>query len=123
MVGSVCFLVALTTTGVASADPDVDAQVGAQTDSLTSPTEPSALLRGIEEQRAQKDSLFPVSPLGWLRDRTGEAKQRLREATGLEVGVAFAHVFQAVSEAIGDEDQAGTATTMDLVGTWHLLNE
>jgi len=92
-------------------------------DDLGNPTEPSTLLRRIDKRNTEKDSVISKSPLGWLHDGTEKAKQSLYDATGLKLGAAFAHVFQGITDAIGNEDEAGTASTMDLLGTWGLINK
>ncbi len=96
---------------------------GVSVDSLASPDEPSNLLPRIEERRNQKDSLFSVSPLGSLRESIDEANQKLYDATGMKLGAAIAHVFQGITEALPGEDDLGTATTMELVGTWDLIDK
>jgi len=118
-----CILVAMATTGVAHADPEAGARGDAYPDSLDGPQEPANLLPRIDERRTQKDSLSGVSPLGWLRDATGKAKQDLYDAIGLQVGAVFAHVFQGLSDAIPGEDKWGTATTLDLLGAWDLIHK
>jgi hypothetical protein len=117
-----CILAAITATGIAHAGPDTEAPSGVRKNGLGGLTEPSNLLPEIDERRAQKDSVFPVSPLGWLHNATDQAKQELYDATGLKLGVAISHVFQGFSDAIDGEDKTGTATTFDLVGTRGLIN-
>ncbi len=119
-----CLLVALApaTAGPARADPDNDALGGARRDSLGDPEEPSILLPNIEERRTQKDSLLPVSPLGWLHDLTDQGKKELYDATNINLGFALTHVFQGITDSLSGEDELGTATTADLVGTWDLLD-
>ncbi len=86
------------------------------------PEDPSNLLPGIRERRAQKDSLFRQSPLHGAHEATGRWKQSLYEATGLELGFAYNQLFQAVSETLPGADSWGTASTVDFIGTWELLN-
>ena len=117
-----CVLAVLLTAGGALADANTGTPGGARRNSLGGPTEPSTLLQEIDKRGAQKDSLFPVSPLGWLHDATDQAKQELYDASGLKLGVALTHVFQGITDAIDGEDKEGTATTFDLVGTWGLIN-
>jgi hypothetical protein len=74
---SSCILAALVAAGSAQADPGAEAPPGAHQDSLGGLTDPSTLLPEIDEKGAEKDSVFPVSPLGWLHDATGQAKQEL----------------------------------------------
>lgn len=117
-----CVLSALAAAGSAQADPGAEAPRGAQQDSLGGLNDPSNLLQEIDKRGAEKDSVFPVSPLGWLHDATDQAKQELYDASGLKLGVALTHVFQGITDAIDGEDKEGTATTFDLVGTWGLIN-
>lgn len=135
----ICLLSCFMMTGaeVTYAGSEADTRSGAHLDSLDEPevrstkqqdrlgnlTDPSTLLPKIDERRAQKDSVFSVSPLGWLHNSTGKAKDKLYDATGLKLGLVFTHAFQALSERIDDEDDLGTATTMDLIGTWDLINK
>jgi len=118
-----CIMVAMATTGVAYAGSNVDARGGVQQESLDAPDEPSNLLRRIEERNTEKDSLLPVSPLGWLHDSTDKAKQDLYDATGLNLGFTMTHVFQWISEALPGEDTWGTATTTNFVGNWDLIDK
>lgn len=118
-----CIMVAMATTGVSHAGSNVDAHSGVHQESLDDPEEPSNLLPRIEERRTQKDSLLPVSPLGWLHDSTDKAKQDLYDATGLNLGFTLTHLFQWLSEALPGEDTWGTATTTNLVGNWDLINK
>jgi porin len=116
-------LVAMAAAGIAYADPDAEAPGGTRPNSLGGLTDPSTLLPEIDERRTQKDSLFSVAPMRSLLDSTGKAKQDLYDATGLKLGAAIAHVFQGLTDSIGDEDKRGTATTLDLLGTWDLFNK
>jgi porin len=102
---------------VANADEHDDQRLG----SLSHPDDPANLLGRIRERGTQKDSLFPVSPLGWLHDITAEVKQPLTEA-GLDLGVRFVHLFQGLSEALPHEDQWGTSSQMNLVATLELFH-
>ena len=107
----------------AHAGSDSDVQPGERTDSLDGPTEPSKLLTLIDERRAQRDSLFSISPLGPMRDETGILKQDLYDKTGIKLGALFSHVFQGISDSIGDEDKYGTSSVLYLLGSWDLLNK
>jgi len=86
------------------------------------PDDPSNLLLVIQERRTQQDSLFRQSPLHGAHAATGRWKQSLYEATGLELGFAYNQLFQAVSESLPGADKWGTASTVDFIGTWELLN-
>jgi len=86
------------------------------------PEDPGAMLNGIEERRAQRDSLFPVSPLKWLHDGTDRASDGIYEATHIRPGLTFNHLFQWASDVLPDTDDWGTDTDMDLVAAWDLIN-
>ena len=120
---SSCILVALLAAGHAQAGSDLEAPRGAQQDSLGGLTDPSILLPEIDRRGAEKDALFPVSPLGWLHNLTDQAKQKLYDASSIDLGLVITHVFQGLSEAFPGEDKFGTATTTDLVGSWDLINK
>lgn len=105
------------------AGPNNSERSGSRQDSLDDPDEPSNLLPEIQQRNTQKDSLFPVSPLRRLHDITDKAKQDLYEAIGLKLGVTFVHLFQGLSEALPREDQWGTNTNFDLVGSWDLIDK
>lgn len=91
--------------------------------SLNHPDDPSNLLQRIQKRGAQKESLFPVSPLGGLHDSATRAKQSLYEATSLELGFTLTHLFQRISEAQSGVDQSGMTTWTDFVGTWELVDK
>lgn len=88
-----------------------------------SPEDPSNLLtREIPKRRAERDSLLPVSPLRPLHEETDRAKADLYEATHIELGLTFNHLFQWLSHALPGQDDWGTATDADFVGSWALVN-
>jgi hypothetical protein len=86
------------------------------------PDDPSNLLSVIKERRTQMDSLFRQSPLHGAHEATDRWKHSLYDASGLELGFAYNQLFQAVSDARDDADSWGTASTVDLVGSWELFN-
>jgi len=86
------------------------------------PDDPENLLPLIQERRAQKGSLFPVSPLRRLHEAGDAAKEDLYEATHLKLGGAFTHVFQWLSDAVPGAARWGTATTSDVMATWELVD-
>ena len=108
------------TPGLVHAASKVDTRSVEQPDSFSKPSEPSALLPQITERGTQKDSVFKASPLGPLHDSTTKSKQDLYNATGLKLGFALTHVFEAITDSVSDEDEAGTATTTDLVASWEV---
>jgi hypothetical protein len=110
--------------GEAEAAEETDtARGGARPIGFDNPTEPADLLPRIEERDTPMESLFPVAPLGWLREASGRGRQDLFDATSLKVGMTIQQVFQAVTESLPGQDDWGTAATTDLVGSWHLINK
>ncbi len=86
------------------------------------PEDPENTLAGIQQRRAQKNSLFPLSPLNWLHEASDKGKEALYNATHLKLGLAFTHAFQWLSEAPLGEDTWGTASDLDFMGTWELVD-
>jgi hypothetical protein len=109
--------------GSAFADPDTKTPSGGYRDSLGNPTEPAILLPDIEDRNTEKDAVFSTSPLGWLHDGADRAKQAIEDATGLKLGAVYAQVFQGITDSIDNQDNTGTASTLDLLGTWGLINK
>ena len=109
-----------------AATPEMDVNTGASTQSKSAvgedPDDPSNLLSGIRERLVQKDSLFRQSPLHGAHELTSEWKKSLYDASGLQLGFAYNQLFQWVNEALPDADKWGTASTVDFIGTWELLN-
>jgi hypothetical protein len=103
--------------------PTATAQGAGAAGSLSHPEDVPNVLRRIRERGAQKDSLFAVSPLGWLHDSTTQAKRDLYDATGIELGFTLNHMFQGLSDALPGEDRWGTTTWVDLVGSWALIDK
>ena len=58
-----CIMATTVFQGVVFANPDDEAQASTYSDSFDDPTDPSYLLPLIDERKAQRDSLFGVSPL------------------------------------------------------------
>ena len=86
------------------------------------PVDPSNALNEIEERRAQRDSLFGVSPLKSAHDATDEMKKKLDETSHFRPGLMINHLFQRLSTALPDNDKSGTTTDLDFVGSWDLVN-
>ncbi len=96
---------------------------GSRSTFVSDPEDPSNLLTsGIPERRAQRESLLPVSPLKPLHDMTDQAKDDIYRATHLKLGLTINHLFQGLSDALSGEDQWGTTTDLDFVGSWELIN-
>ena len=86
------------------------------------PRDPSNFLQDIEQRRAQRDSLFPVSPLTPLHDVLDPAEDALYKATRLRLGLTINHLFQGITESLPGTDNWGTTTDADFVAVWDLLN-
>lgn len=128
LLGLACVL-ACFIAGAASAEssPD-DANEDARADgvsrsgSFTSdPDDPQHLLGAIQERGLERDSLFPVSPLHFLHENTDRAKKALYDAVGLDLGFAYTHLFQGLSESRRGEDQWGTGSNIDIIGSLELI--
>jgi porin len=132
MVLLVCILASLTVTvqaapeSVTSSTPQDETIVKSSTQqegNISKPSEPSALLPQINKRGAQKDSVFVSSPLGSLHESTSKSKEDLYDATGLKLGFALTHLFQAISNSVPNEKKRGMATTSDMVASWDLMNK
>ncbi len=95
---------------------------GSQSSFSSDPEDLENLLNGIEERRAQRESLFSISPLKWLHDATGRASDSLYQASHIKLGLTLNHLFQGASDVIIATDDYGTDTDMDLVASWELIN-
>ncbi len=87
-----------------------------------SPDDPENLLAATRLRRTQKNSLISVSPLEGLHEASDRAKEDLYEATHLELALAFTHLFQWLSEAPLSDTTWGTASGLDFLGTWELVD-
>lgn len=94
-----------------------------QGDPLSSdPTDPGNILREVERMEAEREALFPMSPLGGLRNRTDRAKKTLYEATGFKMGLVLQQVGQGISEVLPGNADIGTAADLDFVVKRELIN-
>jgi len=82
------------------------------------PEDPGQMLNIIEERRAQKGALFPVSPLKPLHDGTGKMWDSIYQATHIKLGLTLNHLFQWASDVLPGTDDWGTTTDADLVASW-----
>jgi hypothetical protein len=98
--------------------PQPDVQHGVLGDG---PDDPQNTLTAIQARRAERDSLLPVSPLYRFHDYTGRGEKALYDWISLQLGFAFTHAFQGITKAVEGEDQWGTASDFDIMGTWELL--
>jgi porin len=95
-----------------------------QGDPLSSdPQDPGNVLREVEQFDAEREALFPVSPLGGFRDRTNRAKQIIYEATGIKMGLVLQNVGQGLSEVLPGKADIGTATDLDFVAKRELIHK
>ena len=67
---------------------------------LSDPADPQNQLPLIRQRKAQKDAVFPVSPLQGAHDRTNEWNKALKEKTGLEFGMNSNTLFQGLSSSL-----------------------
>ena len=87
------------------------------------PNDPENLLMTIQQRRSQKEALFVIPKLVQVNQAMHDANEKLHETAYINLGLAFTHVFQWLSEApLGDHVDWGTATTMDFLGTWELAD-
>jgi len=86
------------------------------------PEDPGNLLNRIQERKAQRESLLPVSPLKFLHDGTQKMWDAIYDKTHLKMGWTFNHLFQWLSDAVPDKDKYGTTTDADYAVTWDILN-
>ncbi len=115
-----CFTMAIATADERGAGSSVDPS---RSTFGSDPEDPSNLLKsGIQERTVQRESLLPVSPLKGLHDAIGQAKDDIYQATHLKLGLTFNHLFQGISDALPGEDDWGTTTDLDFVGSWELVN-
>jgi hypothetical protein len=84
--------------------------------------DPEVLLQEIQQRRTEKDSLFKVFPLKPLHDAADAWHEKLYENTHIKLGTSVHHLFQWLSESLPGTDDWGTATDMDITGTWDLTN-
>ncbi len=84
------------------------------------PTDPSNASKHVEERRAQRDSLLGVSPLKSIHCAAERASGRLYKSTCLKMNLAINHAFQGMSDARPGKHKSGTATDMDIYGTWEI---
>jgi hypothetical protein len=84
--------------------------------------DPENLLPLIKDRRAQRDSLFRSSPFTRFHESSDRAKQEFYEKTHLNLGVAFNHLFQWLSEAPLSDERFGTASSLSIPGTWELVD-
>ena len=89
---------------------------------LSDPQDPQNQIRDIRQRGLERDSLIPVSLLGGVRNATDKARNFIYDAVNLDLGLSFHHAFQWLTDSLPDKDRWGTATDMDFVGTWELIN-
>jgi len=116
-------MLSLATLTPATANEQGSDSGGGQLDAISSdPTDPSNAIDVIQQRNAQRDSLFGVSPLQSLHDAVDQSRDKTYKSKHLKLGLAINHLFQGLSKALPDNDKSGTATDMDIYGTWELTN-
>ena len=112
-----------TLTTAAANEQESESISGQHGSAITSdPVDPSNAIVNIHERNAQRDSLFGVSPLQSLHDSAAKMKDKANKESHFKPGLMINHLFQGMSKAVSDKDKSGTATDMDIVGTWELAN-
>jgi porin len=87
------------------------------------PEDPENLLNSIKERRTQKNSLFRIPALEGIHDASDRGKKNLDKAIHLNLGLAFTHLFQWLSEAPLAKDTIwGMASGLDFLGTLELVD-
>jgi hypothetical protein len=84
--------------------------------------DPEVMLTSIQTRRTQRDALFGASPLKPLHDDADAWHDRLYKKTNVRLGTSIHHLFQWLSESHPGTDDWGTATDMDIIGTWEATN-
>jgi porin len=88
---------------------------------LSDPDDPYNQLPLIRQRKAEKDAVFPVSPLKKAHDDSNQRRAALKEKTGFELAMNSNTLLQGLTRALPGEDQWAVATTFDLVGTWEAI--
>lgn len=87
------------------------------------PEDPDNLLNLIDQRRAQKNSLIRFSGLESIHDASDRGKANLDKAIHLNLGFAFTHLFQWLSEApLAKDTTWGMASGLDFLGTLALVD-
>jgi hypothetical protein len=89
---------------------------------LSNPDDPHNQVPQIRERKADKEAVFPGSPLAKVHEDTDRRKAALKKETGLELGLSSNTLFQGLTTALPGEDKTAVATTLDFVGTWEAIN-
>jgi porin len=125
---SVCLLGFLTASTASAEDDRADSGNSGQGDTQqntfgSDPQDPSNFLHVVEKRRAQRDSLFPISPLKPLHDILDPAEEALYDATKVKIGLTINHLFQGMTDALPGLDKWGTTTDSDLVAAWEVIDQ
>ena len=84
--------------------------------------DPSVMLQEIQKRRTERASLFKVAPLKPLHDGADTWHENLYHKTHIKLGTSVHHLFQWLSESLPGTDDWGTATDLDIIGTWEAIN-
>lgn len=88
---------------------------------MAGPTNPEGQLKVIEQRSQLRKTLFR-SPLQPALDGLTAGKKSFYDATNIKLGLSFHTVFQYSDSVISGTDDSGTASDLDFVGTWEILN-
>lgn len=84
--------------------------------------DPAVMLENIEQKRAERASLFKVSPLEPAHRATDRWTDKLYDKAHIRGGMSIHHLFQWLSESLPGTDDWGTATDADLIFNWEVGN-
>ena len=95
-----------------------------QGDPLSSdPSDPGNVFKEVEQLDAEREALFPMSPLGGFRDRMSRTKQVIYEATGFKMALVLQNLGQGLSEVLPGKADIGTTTDLDFVVKRELIHK
>jgi len=110
-------------TSVAAQNARAGADVSRGDPFSSDPNDPGNVLRDVERMDAEREALFPRSPLGGLRNHTDRAKKTIYEATGFKMGLVIQQLGQGISEVLPGNADIGTAADLDFVVKRELINK
>jgi hypothetical protein len=84
--------------------------------------DPDVMLQEIAQRRTQRAALFQTHPLKSLHDGADKWNKDLYEEAHVDLGASIHHLFQWLSESLPGTDDWGTATDMDVIARWDVLN-
>jgi len=105
------------------ATPTVQAAEGDYSESIGgNDQDPSVMLQDIQARRGPRAALFDIPSLKSAQEGADAWHERLYKDTNIHLGTSVHHLFQWLSESLPGTDNWGTATDVDIIGTWDLTN-